>query len=148
MYYVWVPLLPIFVILFTVLFAGAKAVVDFLPTLFVLLLIKNAVVHGYLGIIKHRKSIFICIFQFVADLIRTHAFFSILTYVAEESSTGIDVLFFPMVFIFWLFVGGGVFLFGELCSLGYGGTDSDKKSMVVANAFATVLAVCMRIFFF
>lgn len=53
------PLLIIFIIICAIIFEGLSVVVDILPALFTVIMVKNAIVDIGFGLIKNKKNVFL-----------------------------------------------------------------------------------------
>ena len=117
-------LVVMFVLVFGCIVWGTETVGKMLPNLFIVFLVKNIVQDIIFGLLKNRKNILWMLLYISVDLARIMMFFYTANCYFERysSRTGFGVLFDVM---FYLIIGGLLFLLGEMLSLLHGMDTTD-----------------------
>lgn len=125
--------------------ASAKIIVVLLPILFIFFLFKNIVQDIIFGGIKNRICIGKVIFYLICDVARIVLFFGTFKIFVDGhlNADGLSYFFSIIVILLYGFLGGAIFLGGELMAVCHSGgfAELDKDSLIspLAGEIAIVL---------
>lgn len=120
-------ILAILLLIFACITKAAETIGSLLNVLFVLFFIKNIIQDVFFGFIKNHKGVGSILIFLLMDTVRMFLFFHTARIcVNTYSMGGLSYLDGMFGFIVYLIIGGGLFLFGELCSLLHG-FEKDKE---------------------
>lgn len=129
------PLLIIFIIICAIIFEGLSVVVDILPALFTVIMVKNAIVDIGFGLIKNKKNVFLVTLFLLLDSIRCCLAF----YMLYLEASNFNSLFGMIDFAFAFLIVGGLFVVGDFCALCQGVKGNDTNGGCIAASICTIL---------